>query len=136
MVKTMSNEDPFLEKAKHALDDSLDNINEETQARLNQARREALRAAANKESPAPWFYWGSAGGMVVAALVAFIGFGEISLPGLQPERVATDLATPSGITSEEIVETMDLLATDDALELMEDLEFVAWLMEQEEDHAG
>ena len=127
MVATMNKQDPFLEKAKNALDDSLESMDSETLRRLDQVRRDALLVSGKKQPRAAWVYWGSASGMVTAALVAFIWFGE-PRPSLNSESEM--------IASQDIVETMDLLSNEEELALMEEIEFVAWLMEQEDDHAG
>lgn len=104
--------DPFLDKAKQSLDHSVDDLPEETLDKLNQIRREALTAQSSSASSS-WVWWAPGGGLVAASLVAAIWFMN---PVAAPDNGLMD---------------MELLTSEQDLELMEDIEFVAWLMEQE-----
>ncbi|MCG8673161.1 MAG: hypothetical protein MI867_27475 [Pseudomonadales bacterium] len=115
--------DPFEEKdfeakLKQSLDNSVDELSQQTLANLNEIRQQALNGKQANASKFQWALWGPAGGLVAAAVVAAVWVGN---PAVQPSNSIDDL---------------ELLTSEEDLELMEDIEFVAWLMEQEIDHAG
>lgn len=108
-----NHQDPFLEKAKQALDESADHLPPETQDKLNQIRREALNEADAKSRSAYWAWWAPGGGLAAAMLVAAVWLMNPDAPPPQP------------------IDDMELLTSEEDMELMEDIEFVAWMMEQE-----
>ena len=116
--------DPFEEKdfeakLKQSLDHSVDDLSQQTLASLNEIRQQTLNGkAAASANRFQWTLWGPAGGLVAAAVVAAVWVGN---PAVQPNSNIDDL---------------ELLTSEQDLELMEDIEFIAWLMEQEIDHAG
>lgn len=122
-------QDPFLDKAKQALDQSADNLPQETLAQLNQIRREALNETLNESSAKPrstaWIWWAPGGGLMAAMLVAAV---VLTTPATDPG------ATPDPVlqaAADDMPGDMELLTSEEDLVLMEDIEFVAWLMEQE-----
>lgn len=116
----MKNEeqDPFLEKARQALDNSVEDLDPDTQDKLNQIRRNALTEPGTKARPVPPGWWGPVGGIATAAVVATVW---LTNPAPAPQPLMSD---------------MELLTSEEDLEMMEDIEFVAWLMEQEDENAG
>lgn len=122
-------QDPFLDKAKQALDQRADNLPPETLDQLNQIRREALNETLNESSAksrsTAWIWWAPGGGLVAAMLVAAI---VLTTPATDPG------ATPDAVlqaAADDMPGDMELLTSEEDLDLMEDIEFVAWLMEQE-----
>lgn len=114
-------QDPFLQKTKQALDDSAEQLDSRTVEQLNAVRRNALQQA--EQTPIPvnksrWFVWGPVGGLVTAAGVAAL---LVANPAVSPQQHMND---------------MELLTSEEDMALMEDIEFVAWLMEQEQGNAG
>lgn len=114
------NNDPFEEKVRQALDKSAETLDQETLSSLNQIRQQALNTStsANTRPRFQWALWGPVGGLVTAVIVAAMWVGD---PAVTPQSPIDDL---------------ELLASEDDLELMEEIEFVAWLLEQENKHAG
>ena len=110
--------DPFLENARQSLDQSVEDLEPETLDKLNQIRRDAINDTVAKPRRLSSAWWVPAGSIATAAIVAAVWLNS-------PEP-ASHLA----------VNDMELLTSEDDLEMMEDIEFVAWLMEQEEDNAG
>jgi len=103
--------DAFAEKAKALFDESVDNLDGETRSRLNRGRHEAL-AELDKGRP-PWLQWAPAGGIAAAAVL-----GVILWAGNPP---GDDLAAPAMATD------IEILLTEDSLEMLEDLEFYSWI---------
>lgn len=116
----MSELDEFAKKAKAHLDESLDELSPEITRRLQQARYAALEKA---KPHSLWQLFPQ-----VAAAVFAISVISISLSFYfnQSEVADTVLAMET---------EMEMLTSNDNLELMEELEFIQWLVESEE-HAG
>ena len=107
------NEKRFLKQLKKTLDE--DQLDAKIQSRITQIRYKALESKSNRLFP-EWMYqpaaqWAS---VACALLLIVLYFGE---PG----------ETQSGL------EDIDLLASTDGLELYEELEFYAWLAEENVD---
>lgn len=113
-----TDKDPFLEKARQSLDDSVEGLDSNTLDKLNQIRREALNDTHTKSQSVSWGSWAPVGGIATAALLAAFWFAN---PPPTPQPLMDD---------------MELLTAEEDLEMMEDIEFVAWLMEQVEENAG
>lgn len=110
------NEDAFAENAKSRFDESVARIDGATQSKLNQARHRALAELA---APRPaWVRWVPAAGVAATAVVAVViwsgGTG------------VDDLAAPDAAAD------MEILLTEDSLEMLEDLEFYSWIDLDEE----
>ncbi|HEY5667042.1 MAG TPA: hypothetical protein VIV64_10000 [Gammaproteobacteria bacterium] len=108
------------EKAGRLFDESVERLDGATLARLAQARARAVEAA---ESGRPAWIPEPArlvpiGGVAAAALVL-----ALIWPGAE---------TPVGPEQAAVVTDLDLLLEGENLDLFEDLEFYAWLLEQPE----
>lgn len=111
--------DDFARRLKAQLDQSADDIDELTRAKLRAMRK---RASARPSLPV-WLRWGVPGAVAAAMAVALV----LNLPQ------ATTTALPDVPVAVESVldaEDFDLIADADALSLDEDLEFYLWLHEQ------
>jgi hypothetical protein len=102
--------DPFSTRVKELLDEKADNLDAATQSRLRQARMRALDSAPKRPE---WLVWGPASA-VAAGLMAvgiYLNQAQPPLPAIyqEPEQ-------------QTVAENMDLL---------DDLEFVAWLALEE-----
>ncbi|OUS28380.1 hypothetical protein A9Q99_12730 [Gammaproteobacteria bacterium 45_16_T64] len=111
----------FIEKAKSALDESVNDIDADTLIRLNAIRQQAVYPA--EESSRSWWQWSGAGSIVMALVVAMFWFANPVVEA--PDHSEANLA----LLSDEAI-------SDEDIELLEDIEFVAWLMEQDALNAG
>ena len=109
-------DDAFADKAKAHFDESVQRIDGQTQSRLNQARQAALAELGN--SRPVWVQWAPATGVAAAAVVALVMWTGFPQTGdLEAPAVASDL---------------EILLTEDSLEMLEDLEFYSWIDLDEE----
>ena len=104
-------EDAFAEKAKQRFDESVQRLDGATQSRLNQSRHAAM-AELSKGRPV-WVQWAPATGVAAAAVLAVVMW--TGTPGTD------DLADPA------VANDMEILLTEDSLEMLEDLEFYSWI---------
>jgi hypothetical protein len=106
-----SAEDAFLETAKQHFDDSVARIDGATQSKLTRARHSALAELASSR-PA-WVQWMPATGVAAAAVLAMVLWtGSPETDEFGTDAVASD---------------MEILLTEDSLEMLEDLEFYSWV---------
>lgn len=105
----------FLQQSKKQLDDSVDALDAATLSRLNQARQKAL------DAPRSSLFFGNRTGLVFAsfAVAAIVALLWTATPSQPPETLAQQY------------EDIDMLTADADLELLEDLEFVSWLLEED-----
>ncbi len=115
----MTNPDPnddFARTASELLRRSAEDIDGATASRLNRVRQAALEQLPNRRRASHW--------LVPAVSAAAVGALAVGL-WLNPS-VDRDLPVPgpaAGLTADD----MDLLLAADSLEMLEDLEFYAWL---------
>jgi len=101
----------FADKAKDLFDASVDGLDGETRSKLNRGRQAAL--AELQPGGRRWAQWIPAGGVAVAAVAALVVWtGSMQVPELDAPGVASD---------------MEILLTEDSLEMLEDLEFYSWI---------
>ena len=111
-----SADDAFAGSAKALFDESVERLDGETRSRLNRSRHAAL-AELERGGPA-WAKWVPATGVAAAAVMALpICTGGPQTDDLGPPAVASD---------------MEILLTEDSLEMLEDLEFYSWIDLDEE----
>ena len=105
----------FADEAKSLFDDSVERLDAATLSALNRNRHAALeRAQGARLWRRRWVpVTGVAAAIVVAAMLALPGNGVDTIP--------------AGTTD------MDILLGEDSIEMLEDLEFYAWLDLQEDD---
>lgn len=120
-------EQAFIAKAKALLDSSEHDIDRDTLVRLNEIRQQALHPEST--SGRGW-RWRGAASVVTAMVVAVLWGGSawwskptIGLPSADPAAQMTQ-----GLPGEAL--------SDEDIALLEDIEFVAWLMEQDDVNAG
>lgn len=105
-------------EAKQAFDDSVDGLDAATLSRLNRGRQAALAEAVRPGRE--WLRWMPATGVAAAVLLAVFtlrGTGEIDIIAAP----ATDL---------------DILLSEESIEMLEELEFYSWLDAQELESEG
>ena len=100
----------FLDRSRQALDRSLEDMDAATLSRLNQIRQAAL--AETKTPRLPW--WVPASGLATACAVLV----AVNL-SLREPTTPTQVESPLG--------DLELLASNENLEMLEELEFYAWL---------
>ncbi len=113
-MNTPNDEKQLEQSAKALFDDSVERLDGATLSKLNQGRQAAIAAAAAAGTSRHWLRWVPATGIATAALVAVI-----VLRG--PAAVDVPLASDPTPTDFEI------LMGEDALEMIEDLEFYSWI---------
>lgn len=112
-------EKEFLERAKRSLDEGLNRIPLQTLGRLRQARREAVRQ-------------GRVGGFDIASWFP-APMKALAMASVAVLALATALHfSPGGMLSGP-GEELELVASAEDMELSEELEFYAWLAEEELD---
>ena len=103
---------PFERRSKTAFDESVDNLSGEIRSRLTQARHRALEeAAAPRVTRRLWL---PAAGLTAAAVAAVV----VITP-----RVTQERGMPESFASEDLT----MLLNDDDLELIENMDFYAWV---------
>jgi hypothetical protein len=104
-------DDAFAGKAKRLFDESVANLDGETRSKLNRGRQAVM--AELHSGTGRWMQWAPAGGLAAAAVVAVVIWsGDPSISELAAPEVASD---------------MEILLTEDSLEMLEDLEFYSWM---------
>jgi hypothetical protein len=104
------------ERAKAAFDESVENLDGRTRSALTQARHAALAELDARKNSRAWKLWGPLSGLTAAALVVAVMFGPIWTTTQAPQDAS---AMP--------FEDFDIVADAENLELMENLDFYAWL---------
>ena len=111
-------DEEFARAAKARFDESVDKLDGATLSTLNQSRQKAL--AELHTQPTQWLRW------VPAAAVATTAFLVVTVILPEPANIQP---VPAEVAD------MEILLGEDSLELIEDLEFYAWIdmLEQEND---
>jgi hypothetical protein len=106
---------PLEDRAKALFSESVGNLDGRTRSELTQARHAALAEMEGAKRKGAWRFWGPMSGVVAAALVIAVVFGPI----WTTMRPSPESAMP--------FEDFDIVADAENLELLENLEFYAWL---------
>ena len=111
-------DDKFADQAKSLFDDSVDRLDGATLSTLNQSRHRALEELT--AGPSPMWRWAPAAGVTAAVLLAVM----VTLEDQPPVDALPDS-----------VADMEILLGEDSIEMLEDLEFYAFIdmLEQEND---
>jgi hypothetical protein len=109
-------DDEFASAAGQLLRQSADELDAATAARLNRARQAALDQLDSGRSRAPW--------LLPALSTAAVGVLAVALWVSQGNGPGS--GAPAGVAIESAAD-LDLLLADDNLEMLEDLDFYAWL---------
>ena len=108
--------DDWLDRAKALLDDSAENLDAATLSRLNRARQAAL--ATHRKGPSRWVWSAALAGAAAAVFALAIGLHQ------------RGVAPPGTPASSLEAGALDVLTSDDDLDLAENLDFYAWLEKQ------
>ncbi len=114
----------FEQRTQQLLRDSAEQLDARTRSRLTQARFTAVEAARRRSPLGAWRGWMPLGGVAAAVLAAVVWSGgwERGVPAIDSPVIATDVAQVGSPFDD-----LDLIAADESLEMMEELEFYAWL---------
>jgi hypothetical protein len=106
--------DKFAKEAKALFDESVDRLDAETLSALNRRRHAALETA--RVARPEWLRWAPAVGVAAVVVVAVM----LAMP------------RPNGVDAVPL-DDMDILLGEDSIEMLEDLEFYAWMELQDGD---
>lgn len=106
MKKTDEN---LTEQAKRSFDESVDRLDAATLSRLNRSRHAALAEIGGRERQ--WLRWAPATGVAAALLLTVFVL-----------RGPTDVEVISAPAND-----LDILLSEESIEMLEDLEFYSWL---------
>lgn len=112
---TDKRDEEFAKRAKAMFDDSVERLDGATLSQLNQRRQAALAELSTRDAGIAWGRWMPATGAVAAAAVVAVMLlqgPEIEIPANGMESAATDF---------------EILTGDDELDMIEELEFYAWI---------
>jgi len=102
----------FSKRARELFDTSVEGLDAATLSRLNRGRHRALEEMARPGRG--WYRWVPAAGVAAAALVAFM----VLVPGPRP--------VPGEVLPAEVTD-LEILLGEDAIEMLEELEFYTWI---------
>lgn len=111
-------QEPFLAQAKKALDTCEAQTPPAVKQQLDEIRRQALQQPKMARNVQPWVWW-PMGGVAAAVLVVMFWFAD-------PQATQPDV----------MVDDLELLSAEEDLALMEEIEFMVWLLEQADGRAG
>ena len=113
-MNTPADDKRLEESAKALFDDSVARLDAATLSKLNQSRQAALAELADDSPARQWIRWMPATGVATAALVAIV-----VLRGPVPTDVP--------LASDPTIIDFEILMGEDALEMIEELEFYSWI---------
>ena len=118
-------------QARRLLDESAQDLDAATLSRLNRTRQAALAVRSPRHRRA--WVWMPAGLAGACALLLAVGVWHAHVPQTAPLAPSTaSVLSGSAVNAAD----MDLLASGDNLEMMQDLDFYAWLDAQDQDNNG
>ena len=119
----------FLQQTRQLLDDSTEALDAATLSRLNQARQKALQHTGGRRLPNLQFSpWAS------ATLIA--GFAVVAIAVVLWTAVPQQLDQQQQYRLANQLEDMDILMSETELELLDELEFISWLVDEELEENG
>lgn len=111
----------FEDRTREALNQSADQLDARIRSRLTQARFAAVEEARKQRTPFAWRMWIPIGGAAAAALAVLVWSGGLRQLG----------PTQSGLSGVAQVQSpfadLDIIAAEENLEMMEEIEFYSWL---------
>ena len=122
----------WTDQARHLLDESAQGIDAAALSRLNRARQAALATSSARRRHG--WVWMPAGLAGACALLVAVGVWHARAPQTLPLVAPSATATVAGNAPN--AEDLDIIASGDNLEMMQDLDFYAWLDAQNQDNNG
>lgn len=123
---------PWTDRAKALLDESAQGLDGAALSRLNRARQAALAQRGARRRPG--WAWMPAGLATACALLLAVGVWHARAPHTPALAVPQPVTAVQGGTVN--AADLDMIASDDSLEMMQDLDFYAWLDAQDQDNNG
>jgi len=123
--KAAGNETALETRARELLRESADRLDGNTRSRLARARAEAVEAARG-ENRAGSGFWLPAGALAAAAAVAFLVWSARERSS-EPQLTDNRAGIPSAVdgSAQSPLDDLEILATNESFELLEELEFYA-----------
>ncbi len=110
------------ERTKLLFDESVSGLDAQTRSKLTRARHRALEELETSTAAAGWRPQWIPAGVIAAGVLAVIMLWQ-GQPAVSPETQAFDVAA---------VNDLEILLGDEDLDMLQELEFYAWLDEQAE----
>lgn len=123
---------PWTDRARSLLDESARALDAATLSRLNRARQAALAQRAPRRRAAWVFLPAGLAGACALLLAVGMWHGRRAPTAMPAQAAATAGANHSAVNAGDL----DMIASGDDLEMMQDLDFYAWLDAQDQDNNG
>lgn len=128
-----SNELPgWTQQARGLLDESAQALDAATLSRLNRARQAALAQAAPRRRAGWAFLPAGLAGACALLLAVGMWHGRSGSTAIPVQALATASASGNPVNSGDL----DMIASGDDMEMVQDLDFYAWLDAQDQDNNG
>lgn len=128
-----ANEFPdWTERAKYLLDDSARDLDAAALSRLNRARQAALEQRAPRHRAAGIFLPAGLAGACALLLAIGVWHGRRVPTTISVRTPATASANGNAVNAGDL----DMIASGENMEMMQDLDFYAWLDAQDQDNNG
>ncbi len=117
------------QRSRELFNERVANLDGRTRSRLNQARQAALAAARGSDrSGLRW--WAPVGSAAALTLVAMIGWQTLH------QGAEVQMPEPSVNTVAGTVDDLEIMTSNDDLEMLRDVEFYAWLETEQDSLPG
>jgi hypothetical protein len=123
---------PWTDQARVLLDESAQALDASTLSRLNRARQAALAQRAPRRRAAWVFLPAGLAGACALLLAVGVWHGRRTPTAMPAQAAVAVSANGSAVNAGDL----DLIASGDDLEMMQDLDFYAWLDAQDQDNNG
>jgi hypothetical protein len=118
-------EQAIADRARELFGESVRSVDGETRSKLAQARAKAVEAAVSARG----FSW-------LSAPSALVPLGGVAAAALAVALIWQDPVVPPASMQTTVLNDLELLTEGENLDLLEDLEFYAWLLEQDDMVSG
>jgi hypothetical protein len=123
---------PWTDQARRLLDESAQALDAATLSRLNRARQAALAQRTPRRRAAWVFLPAGLAGACALLLAVGVWHGRRAPTAMPAQAAVAAGANGSAVNAGDL----DMIASGDDLEMMQDLDFYAWLDEQDQDNNG
>jgi hypothetical protein len=123
---------PWTDQARSLLDESAQALDAATLSRLNRARQAALAQRAPRRRAAWVFLPAGLAGACALLLAVGVWHGRRAPTAMPARAVVAASANGSTVNAGDL----DMIASGDDMEMMQDLDFYAWLDAQDQDNNG
>ncbi|HST28005.1 MAG TPA: DUF3619 family protein [Rudaea sp.] len=123
---------PWADRARSLLDESAQALDAATLSRLNRARQAALAQRAPRRRAAWVFLPAGLAGACALLLAVGVWHGRRAPTAMPAQAEVAASANGSAVNAGDL----DMIASADDMEMMQDLDFYAWLDAQDQDNNG